>query len=150
MNFEGDKTIMKWALRALLLFVATLIVTEKAFSLSSEGRTLINNAVVTSTSDSNVLCLPRLADDFVFYLKTVNNAGTNPTMAVKIQHSDDETNWFDYETFTGATSGTFTELKQEDSTNKHMLRCIKAVSTIGGTNSPSYNVTVKVYFRVRN
>ncbi len=78
-------------------------------------------------------------------LALVNTAGTNPTLAVKIQESDDNV------TFTDVVGGAFTTstLATTSATNVYQViqfqrtkRYIQAYTTIGGTSSPSYTYFV--------
>lgn len=143
---------MNKILNILALVLSVVLLSQSAYAVSSETKTLYSNASFTSTANGSSVCLPRLSDDFVFYLKAINGAGSSPTLDVKVQHSDDESNWVDLDgmSFTQATSGTSTQFKQLNSAAVHVLRCVRVVATIGGTSSPSYDVTVKAHYRIRN
>lgn len=70
-------------------------------------------------------------------------AGTSPTLDVKIQDSDDDT------TFADVTGKAFTQVTSVASRQQLVLdtnavrRYVRAVATVGGTNSPAFPVSVQ-------
>lgn len=77
-------------------------------------------------------------------LEAVKNAGTNPTLDVKIQDSADNL------TFDDVTGLAFTQVTTATSSQelavaaRSLRRYVRAVATIGGTESPSYTFYVKL------
>ncbi len=134
----------------ILFTILALLLARVAGAVSGTPGTLLQDTTLDATTTGSPLCLPRQSDDFVLYLKAVNSAGSSPTLDVTIQHSDDESNWFTLDTFTQATTGTSSQVKQINSASTHLLKCVRAVATLGGTGSPSYNTTIKIFYRVRN
>lgn len=65
-------------------------------------------------------------------------SGTTPTLDLKIQESDDNSNWSD---ITGATFTQLTAAGREEIHFKSNKRYIRAVATIGGT-TPSFTFSV--------
>lgn len=141
---------MKIVLNFLFAFFGILFVAKDSFAVSGSKSTLLSNSALNSTTTGSAVCLPRQAEDFVFYLKAINGAGTLPTLDVVVQMSDDSTNWGTLDTFTQATTGTSTQFRSINTASTHSLRCLRVVATLGGTGSPSYNTTVIVYYRLRN
>lgn len=83
--------------------------------------------------------------------RAVNGAGTAPTLDGKLQHSRDGITWFDVDatnakftqaTGAGATATQFVQIPA----NLQLLPYLRIAFTIGGTNSPSYTVTVWIHF----
>ena len=142
-------SLLQIAAITILMLLGFLLGTL-AHAVSGEKKILLVDATLAVTTTGSTVCLPRMSDDFVFYLKAVNLAGSSPTLDVKIQHSDDESTWIDLDTFTQATTGTSTQLKMQNSASVHVLRCIRAVATLGGTASPSYNTTIHALYRIKN
>jgi len=81
-----------------------------------------------------------------FILDATNRAGTTPTLAVKLQHSDD--NGVD-DAFADITDGAFTgltnaaHLPQVITLERNKVKkYVKTTRDIGGTSSPEYDVSV--------
>ncbi len=143
---------MKNQLRLLPLLILFLMIgVSPSFAVSGQNETLLSDTTLNVTVTGDSVCLPRQSEDFVFILHAEDTAGTNPTLDVKIQHSNDESVWFDLDTaFTQVTTVTSDQVKQINSASTHVLRCVRAVATLGGTASPSFNATVKAAYRIKN
>lgn len=75
----------------------------------------------------------------LFILDGVNVAGTNPTLAMKLQHSDDDSDYADVTGggFTGLTGAAHTA--QALALNIGSLKkYVRVVKDIGGTDTPEY------------
>ena len=141
---------MKGAAQLLMLVMFLCIFAPNAHAVSSEKKTLLSNSALATTTTSSWVCLPRQADNLVLYMKTINGAGSSPTLDVVVYDSDDQTNVHTLDTFTQATTGTATQWKPQNSASLHPLKCLRVIATLGGTASPAYNVDVKVFYQIRN
>lgn len=106
---------------------------------------LLDNVTRTATFDGTGLDLgagscgtPRRGLVARAVVKTV--AGTSPTLALKIQHSNDNTNWVDCATFDPSSVTAAAEAFCTFETNR---RYVRASGTIGGT-SPSFILTADI------
>ncbi len=80
-------------------------------------------------------------------LIATKNAGTNPTLDVIVQHSLDGTNWETLLTFTQVTTGTnVVESKKNKYSDAIIFPYIRGKATIGGTDSPSFDINLIIYF----
>lgn len=70
-----------------------------------------------------------------------NTAGTNPTLALVIKESADNSNWSNSNvTFTGSTGNAIAQVVTVDT--RAVKRYMRVDKDIGGTNSPSFPVSV--------
>lgn len=85
-----------------------------------------------------------------FLLDSNNTAGSSPTLAIKIQESDDDS------TYTDVTGGAFTGLTTGRSSQKVVLdvgrlkRYVRLDYDIGGTSSPAYSISVQAVVAKKN
>lgn len=87
-----------------------------------------------------------------FLMDALNTAGTNPTLAVKLQHSDDDV------TYTDVTGGGFTSLSGASQSSQQKVvvqanalkRYVQVNYDIGGTNTPKYFVSIQAAAFKRN
>jgi len=134
----------------IFLILAFFTIISEAFAISSQNQTLVSDSTFDATADSTPICLVKGADEISLYLKAVNGAGSSPTLDVIVKHSDDQTNWFTFDTFTQATTGTSLQLRHINQTTTHALRCFKITGTLGGTGSPTYDLIVKIFYKIKN
>lgn len=74
-----------------------------------------------------------------------NTAGTSPTLALVIKESSDNSNWSNSNTtITGSTTGNASAQTVSYDTRAH-LRYVRIDKDIGGSNSPSFPVSVQGY-----
>ena len=76
----------------------------------------------------------RSKEDIVFTLIAETDTGTNPTLDVIIQHSDDDSTWVNGVTFTQVTTNDVIEQKA----STFISRFIRASMLVGGTSTPAY------------
>lgn len=115
--------------------------------MAAKGVTL-KTGTITATGAGSAVVTPRDAKGWVGYLKVTSVTGTNPTLAVKIQHSADATNWVDLVTFTQATTTTV-EHKFPTAAADNLIPILpnlRASYTVGGTASPTFvGVEIKLF-----
>lgn len=93
-------------------------------------------AAVTAGVNGAAFDLRPYDGDIRLALSSAAGTGTNPTLDVKIQHSDDGTTWTDSGvTFTRVTTAAAGEVLVL--TAERFKRYIRAVDTVGGT-TPSF------------
>lgn len=107
---------------------------------------LIPLSDVTSTTTGTGVSIVGYVGEAKFLCVGKNVAGTNPTLAVKLQHSDDDSDYAD------VTSGAFTTITAAGTKASvaHTLnvnvdglkKYVRAVATIGGTDSPQFLIGV--------
>lgn len=102
-------------------------------------------AVAASGNGTSIDCLDYVGSA-AFVLNAKNTAGTTPTLDVKLQDSADNSTFADITgaVFTQVTdAGTLAATIEKISVNiDSARRYIRAVKTIGGTASPSFNVSL--------
>ncbi len=117
--------------------------------MASIGKVTINNATEisgASTTSTAVTVNPK-SDHFVAFIK--NSAlGSGTTLNCKIQHSPNNSDWFDLVAFTAITSSGTAEIKDQASfgvANQNVLPWVRTVSTLAaGTTTAT--ITVELYF----
>lgn len=107
---------------------------------------LIPVASVAADGNGTGVDLKDYEGEIAVVLDCNNVDGTNPTMDVTLEHSDDDS------TYTAVSGGAFTQVTntpasvQKISLVRHNLkRYLRAVKDIGGTMSPHFLVSVKGY-----
>lgn len=97
---------------------------------------------IAATADGTGVSVVDFVGSVAFTLSGKNVAGTNPTMIVKLQHSDDDS---DYTDISGAVFTTITAAGTKAATLEKIYvnvdgckKYIRAVKTIGGTDSPQF------------
>jgi hypothetical protein len=107
---------------------------------------LIPLSDITQTTTGTGVSIVGYVGEAKFVALAKNVAGTSPTLAIKLQESDDDS---DYADVSGATFTTVTDAGTKASV-AHTInlqldrrkRFLRAVATIGGTNSPQFLVGV--------
>lgn len=107
--------------------------------------TVIDDATISATSNSAAIAAPD-ADTFSLALQVDNTAGTSPTLDIDVEWSDDGgSTWFTAE-------GDTDDFTQVDSTDTNVVATLtrraphyRLAYTIGGTDSPSYDITATQY-----
>lgn len=107
---------------------------------------LIPLADITSTATGTGVSIVGYVGEAKFLAVAKNVAGTSPTLDIKLQESDDDS------TYTDVTDGAFTQVTAAGTKAAvaHTLnvkvdglkKYIRAVATIGGTDSPQFLVGV--------
>lgn len=99
------------------------------------------SAVVTADGHGTVLDMKDYEGVGLFVLAAHNTAGSSPTLATKLQHSDASGSGM-----ADVTGGAFTGLTTDDGKQvlrldiSHLKRYVQFVRDIGGSSTPSYNV----------
>lgn len=111
--------------------------------------TLAASAARTATADGAAVCGLGRYEKFSLQLDVTAVTGTNPTLDVTVQHSiDGGTNWYTVAAFTQKTA-TGEELKTESEVESGTAEsygdCFRAIWTIGGTATPTFTFSVKVF-----
>lgn len=106
--------------------------------------TLQPMADITSTTTGTGVNVQEYVGEAVFLVAAKNVAGTNPTLDVKLQESDDDS------TYTDVTGGAFTQVTEAGTKAAKQYKLninidgakkyIRTVATIGGTSSPQFLV----------
>lgn len=84
--------------------------TETYFAAASTALTLLTPASVTATAAKPAVDIANFDRDFMVVLTALNTAGTNPTLAVKLQHAQD-VNVIGTVAYVGTGDGTITEVE---------------------------------------
>lgn len=112
--------------------------------------TLLDSVDITATANGTAQALPGNYQRWVVTTAIAAVTGTTPTLDVTVQHSADGTNWV---TLTAVTQRTdshantllHTFAAQDDDYLRPLLPYVRAIYTIGGTDTPTFNdVTVKI------
>jgi len=109
---------------------------KRFFPLFTSGTRGTTTGTATDISGTN-------ATGCVGFLNVTAQAGTNPTLDVKIQDSPDGTLWFDVPglTFTQVTASTGQQTLQATRAIGQKLR---AIATVGGSATPTFTFSVGV------
>jgi hypothetical protein len=107
--------------------------------------TVVDNETITTTGTSSAITAPD-ADTFSLAVQIDNTVGTTPTMDIDVEWSDDGgTTWF-------AAEGDTDDLTQVTTTDTNVVVTLtrraphyRLAYTVGGTDSPSYDVTATTY-----
>lgn len=106
-------------------------------------------ALATKTADFDStgvdISALKLEGEIIVSLDAINRAGSSPTMALKLQESDDDVTYTDVSggAFTGLTTGSST---QKLSLNKDGLKkYLRVDGDIGGTSSPEYDLSILLF-----
>lgn len=101
---------------------------------------------ITSSGNGTGVSVVDFVGEVKFLLSAKNVAGTTPTLDVKLQESDDDS------TYTDVASGSFTQVTDAGTKAAvlHTLsvsvdglkKYVRAVKTIGGTNTPQFLVSL--------
>lgn len=94
----------------------------------------------TATGNSDKVDVGRFLEALVF-LNVTAASGTTPTLDIKIQTSDDGSDWYDFNPASAFTQKTATAKDSLKLTN--VGKYIRAVWTIGGT-TPSFTFSLKL------
>lgn len=103
--------------------------------------TALHHAVVNSDSQSTGVDISAYDSQVAFILSGLNTAGSTPTLAVKVQHSDSSGSGY-----TDVTGGAFTGLITGAASEKIALntdglkKYVRLDFDIGGTSSPAYTI----------
>lgn len=102
---------------------------------------LSSRAVAANTNSTTLDLQPYQGVAKVLLNVGQSTAGTNPTLDVQLQHSDVDTaaNYVAIANYTQATNVSLQAIGVDTRATKRYLR---AVLTIGGTNSPSFPVSI--------
>lgn len=113
-----------------------------------EFRSVAAAASVTATTPGTPAFDLRPYDGDICLILNANTVGgTSPTLAVRIQHSDDNSTWVDSGVaFTQVTSGS--SFQTITGTAEQFRRYIRVVDTVGGT-SPSFGRSVTLVAKRR-
>jgi hypothetical protein len=108
----------------------------------TELKLLTAAAVAANTNSSTIDLQPYQGTVKVILNIGQSTAGTSPTLDVQLQTSDVDTaaNYVAFSNYTQATNVSFQSAGVDTRAAKRYLR---AVSTIGGTNSPSFPVSIQ-------
>lgn len=105
----------------------------------AEGVALIPSGAKTADANGTAVDVTKYEGVALAVLNcAAATAGTNPTMDVKLQHSDDNV------TFADVTGGAFTQVTATDSLQvlkfniADLKKYVRGVIDIGGTSSPSF------------
>lgn len=96
---------------------------------------------------------PNYEGQIAFLLHAVNTAGTNPTLAIKLQHSDESgANYTDVTGggFTGLTTTTVNGLQKVVVKRENLKRYVRLDYDIGGTDSPAYTLSCQAVVAKKN
>lgn len=120
------------------------------FAPLASAETMQNTTVLmsgTQTASTNGTVYPKQVKKWAARLTWANTAGTNPTLDVKIQHCPTATTTTcdDVESFGQKTTTSGKETIHLDSDSFNPFPYWRAVSTIGGTDTPTYTVKVELF-----
>jgi hypothetical protein len=80
-------------------------------------------------------------------LVAAKKTGTTPTLDAKVQYSFDQTRWKDLDSFTQVTtSAAAEEVLTFSMIDTPIAPFYRAVTTIGGTAGPTYDVRVELWY----
>lgn len=132
----------------LSLFLLLGVVAPAQGQLLQYCFTVDSQATVGSTTGSIVEPPTEHAKFIAGHLTWANDAGSTPTLDAKIQHCKTESTSTceDLITFTQATTGSGVETKVQNNTTFAHWPYLRAVSTVGGTSSPTYTYTVQLCY----
>lgn len=106
------------------------------------GRTL-TSAARTTTGNGTAIDLADTGPEFYGILENGTTSGTSPTLDVKFQESDASGSGF-----ADISGATFTQLTaagaQRILVRNRTKRYVRAVATIGGSDTPTFNCSVTV------
>lgn len=136
---------MKKILIPILLSLWPIVVEA---DVSTKCDTLLNVTNGSASANGTSQYVSKLtAKAFLGQLIATDNGGVTPTLDVKIQHSLDGTNWYDYITFTQVTTGSNnTEAIAPSNETGHIFPYVRAVSTMGGSGL-NYTYTTKLCYQ---
>lgn len=102
---------------------------------------------VTTNTNGSAFDLRPYDGDIRLMLNANTVSGTNPTLDVKIQHSEDNSTWVDSGVaFTQVTSGSSFQVRV--ATAEQFRRYIRVVDTVSGT-TPSFGRSVNLVAKLR-
>lgn len=107
--------------------------------------TALHNAAVAADGQSTGVDISAYDGQVMFVLTTLNTAGSTPTLAAKLQHSDSSGSGYTDVTggaFTGATTAATAEKLSINSDT--LKKYVRVDFDIGGTSSPSYAVAANI------
>ena len=103
---------------------------------------LLSMQSVTATANGTGVDITQYVGELKFFLACKNTAGTNPTLDVTLETSDDDS------TYTSVSGGAFTQVTNANTSAAVLLtlniqsdglkKYVRAVKTIGGTSSPAF------------
>lgn len=102
---------------------------------------------------ANPVAATNYEGQIAFLLNAVNTTGTNPTLALKLQHSDESgANYTDVTggAFTGLTTTTLNGLQKVVIDRSKLKRYVRVNRDIGGTNSPAYTLAITALAVLKN
>ncbi len=107
---------------------------------------LLPIAAVTASFQSTGVDVSQIEGQLALFLDGSNVAGSSPTMALKLQHSDTQGG-----TYTDVTGGGFTGLTTGAGSQKLVVdadglkKWVRIDGVIGGTSSPQYLLSCQAY-----
>jgi hypothetical protein len=140
LNIE-DQGTKAWADKCILLETYEDV---SPASMVSEASVTVYNASVGAVTNQTSTAIRLSGTTFAAGRATLNGdyvSGTGTTLSVTLQHSPDNTNWFDVGTF--ASVGT-TDAMKEFVIAAPLFRYLRTKITTTGT-TPVYNVTVEIW-----
>lgn len=96
---------------------------------------------------------PNYEGQIAFLLHAVNTAGSSPTLAIKIQHSDASGSGYTDVTgaaFTGLTTTNVNGLQKLVLNRDNLKRYVRLDYTLGGTSSPAYTLSCQAVVAKKN
>ncbi len=111
-------------------------------------KNLLPVANVSATGNGTGVDLQQLEGQLAVVCDVANIDGTTPTLDLKLQHSDDDGSGDAYADVSGAA---FTQVTTVASVQKMVVqksdlkRYVRVVKTLGGTSSPHYMASVKLF-----
>lgn len=103
-----------------------------------------STALTAATTNGTAVNLPARAKKLIGHLN-VSACHADTTVTAKIQHSPDQTNWYDYLTFTAVAGTTGTETKAPTTNDLACFQNVRSVVTLAGTTKAA-TVTVDLWF----
>lgn len=105
----------------------------------------LHNAVVNADAQSTGVDISAYDGQVMFVLNTLNTAGTNPTLAAKLQHSDVIGSGYTDVTGGGFTAAAAVATAQKIALNSDNLKkYVRVDFDIGGTDTPAYSVSANI------
>jgi hypothetical protein len=109
--------------------------------------TLVASAAKTTTAAATGVAGFGSANTLIVQLACTASGGTNPTLDVLIQSTIDGTNWFLVDTFTQIVT-TGVAIRSIPKATQPWADIIRASWTIGGTNTPTFTISVKCFSNI--
>ena len=110
-------------------------------------KVLLDGTALTATKTGDAVSMPNNADQLIAFIKTANTHAST-TVAGKVQHSPNGTDWFDLVTFTSIVGTDTSEVKLPVIDTVTVDKClvqVRGVATLSGATQES-DVTIELYF----